>query len=421
MRTSRKLGVILAAAATAAGVVAGPAVAADPIHPIVYLSVAGGSKVQALDGTVVSDLTAQSGLQGYIVPNSTSNDIAQAHVGELVSTGEITTDNTATAFGGGDKLVSHARTVGLNLLNGLITADAVDTTGTATFDGSADLEASTTTQFLNLKITNVDVPVNIPSNFTVRIPGVARIVLNYTTTYSHDGQVATLGAGIYITLLGNVAGGALGTRVFLNPTYAAISAHVPHSPVILGGSVYGSRVNVKVGDLLGVDSGRTALQVLGAGGTGGDTIRNSTARVNLPDILVAGAVETTIQGRHTNKTGYVHNTSKIAGVNLFDGLITARAIKSSTELTLDKTGNITINNVVTLLGLTIAGHHIPVTVSPNTTIDVVGLGTVTLNQQFGTGFATNVRAVNIKLDTARAGLPVGASIELAFASGYIIS
>ena len=74
-------------------------------------------------------------------------------------------------------LTSHAETADVDLLGGLITADAVDTTSTTTFTGT-DFETNSYTQFVNLKISNFDVPINIARNFTLTIPGVAKVVLN---------------------------------------------------------------------------------------------------------------------------------------------------------------------------------------------------------------------------------------------------
>lgn len=418
MRTSTKFGALVAALATTIGLLAVPA-AADPAHPVIYLGFSAGTEVKALDGTITSGPTALSYLQDFLVPRSSHNNTAAVHVGELLNTGEVTTDETATEHGDGAQLVSHARTAGLSLLNGAITAAAVDTTATGVFDGTT-LSASTDTTFVDLKIANVDIPINIPSNFTVKIPGVAKIVLNYTTTYNSGGQISTTGAGVYVQLLQGFGDSPLGTKIYINPSYAALTAHVPHSPVILGGSAYGTRVSVNAGDVIGINSGRTALQILSSGGTSGQTLTSSTAGVDIPNVLKTGAVATTIRGFHTNVSGDAYNTAKVASVNLFGGLITVNAIKAVAHMHLSPNGTYTTTDSVRLVGLTIADHHYPISVDPNTRINVLGLGTVTLNQQYGNSFDTNVRAIVIKLSTARAGLPVGAVVEVASASAYVI-
>ena len=68
--------------------------------------------------------------------------------------------------------------------------------------------------------------------------------------------------------------------------------------------------------------------------------------------------------------------------------------------------------------LVIAGQAIPINVSPNTAIDVAGLGRVELNKQ-GVSESQKINRIDglrITLNTAQAGLPVGAVIEFAIAA-----
>ncbi len=74
---------------------------------------------------------------------------------------------------------------------------------------------------------------------------------------------------------------------------------------------------------------------------------------------------------------------------------------------------------MTTVNLVIAGNAIPVNVSPNTSIDVAGLGKVELNKQgVDAGKKINrIDGLRITLNTAQAGLPpVGAVIEFAIAA-----
>jgi hypothetical protein len=64
----------------------------------------------------------------------------------------------------------------------------------------------------------------------------------------------------------------------------------------------------------------------------------------------------------------------------------------------------------------IGGNLIPVNASPNTVINVAGLGTVTINKQVRTTVSSTVVAIDIVLGTAQGGLPVGAEIQLAVSS-----
>lgn len=421
MRLSTRLGAVVAALATTIGLAAAPA-AASATHPVLYLAAAGGSEVKAANGLVTSGLTAASGIQGLVLPASNSNDIADTHVGNVLSTGAITTNVSAQSNGPGATLTAHSKTLGVNLLNGLITADVAETTATANFDGTA-LTGTAATTLANIKISNIDIPINIPRNFTVNIPNVARIVLNYSHVFTGTGgeTLSAQAAGIYVTLLGDFGSTPLGTVIVVNPSYSALTTHIPHAPVLLGGSAYGTRLSVNALDIVGINSGRTAFQSLGIGGTAGQVITNSTAAVNIPQVLSTGVVETTVRGARTNVSGDARTTAEVAQLSLFNDLIKADAIKSTAHVHVASDGTTTITDSVRFVGLTIDGHTYPVTVSPNTTINVLGLGTVTLNQQFGNSFDTNVRAILIKLSTARAGLPVGAVIEVAFASAFVLS
>ncbi len=76
---------------------------------------------------------------------------------------------------------------------------------------------------------------------------------------------------------------------------------------------------------------------------------------------------------------------------------------------------------MTTVNLVVAGQTIPLNVGPNTRIDVLGLGEVVVNRQVQstTNRQNLIQALYIKLDTARAGLPVGAVIEVGVAATVI--
>jgi hypothetical protein len=64
----------------------------------------------------------------------------------------------------------------------------------------------------------------------------------------------------------------------------------------------------------------------------------------------------------------------------------------------------------------IAGTVINLNAAPNTTINVLNLGQITINQQIRTAHGIIVRGLDIVIGTARNGLPVGAEIQLAVAA-----
>ena len=101
---------------------------------------------------------------------------------------------------------------------------------------------------------------------------------------------------------------------------------------------------------------------------------------------------------------------------LSGALISATAIGSTSHVRLDGGTPVTEGNLQ-FINLKIAGKVIPVDVAPNTTINVAGLGKVVINEQKeqrapGVGHIYRVIALHVTLDTARAGLPVGAEIQI---------
>lgn len=422
MRTSTKLGSFISAAAVTAltaGLLAVPAQAVTP-HPVLVVGGAGGSKVQAASGLVMSGLTAQSGINTITLPASAHNEIADGSVTGLLDAGAVTTREEAEQVGPGADITAKAHTANVSLLGGLLKLDAVDTTSTASYDGTS-LSSNSSTTFLGIKITNVDLPVNIPQNFKVKIPNVALIVLNYNSVYNAGNTVATIGAGAFVQLLGKYGDTPLGTRIFLNLTFSALSTHVPNTPEIVGGRAYGSQLTLHALNIIGIESGPTAQQTIAGSGTNGVKKTNSTASVLIPHVLHTSVVQTTVEGDVTTTSGHVQTTASVARLSLLGGLITARSLRAVSSVTARPNGTVVVAGHATFLGLNIGGHAYPINPDANTVVNVAGLGRVTINEVAKNGFAVTVRALDIVLSTARAGLPVGARIELAVASSYVLS
>jgi hypothetical protein len=76
------------------------------------------------------------------------------------------------------------------------------------------------------------------------------------------------------------------------------------------------------------------------------------------------------------------------------------------------------------INLKIAGKAIPIDVPPNTTLNIAGLGKVVINEHKelrapGVAHAYQVIALHITLDTAKAGLPVGAEIIVGVSQAFV--
>lgn len=425
MRTKiRALSITLVSGAL---VLAGLQPAQADTERLVYVAMAGGTKITALGTTVSSDLTAQSSIFGARTPASESNKVLNVFASGLASVRTVNTEVHATASGDGFRTVSYARTAGVSLLNGLIKVDAVETTSTVEGNSTSEPSASSSTELIGLEIAGEQYPVNLPKNTGISIPGVATVVVNFQQTGVDGSTVGAQGAGLVVTLLkarGEIAAGA---EIILNPTFTMIGPSEAVGGKPLGGIGYALEVNAHVGDEVSAETGYLGAQSMPLTGTNGEVLSNATARVSVNGILRASAVESTVYG--VSAPGFAESkvTNELADVRLFPtlfgGLITAEAIGTTARVRVDETG-VVREGSLSLVRLRIAGQAIPVDVAPNTTIDVARLGTVTINKQDeftfpGVGNIYQVIGLEIVLDTARAGLPVGAVVRVGVAQAIV--
>lgn len=381
-----------------------------------FVGYAGGSVVRALNNTVTSDLTAASAINtGNIAYDS--NSTAGVTVTGLLHAGAIATSTRSVAVTGGYQVISRSVVTGVSALGGLITASAVDTTATAGVVNGVT-SSSLTTKLVGVKVGTADIPVNIPKNFAITLPGIASVYLNYQVTGTTSDKAIALGAGIVVTLLDPVGTNAVGAVLAIDPVYSAIGPFVPPpSGHFLDGHAFGTSVHATVGSLVDVRSDETAeASVAGAAANGG-SIQANIAGVNLTSLARVGAVQSGATSINSPSVYDAHTATRVAGVNLFNGLIRADAVTAEAHV-----GGTTSSTALTVAGhsglvnLVVAGRVIAVNAAPNTTITIANLGRVVINQQIRAARSIVVRALDITLSTAAYGLPAGAEVQVAVAT-----
>jgi hypothetical protein len=405
------LGVGAVVAATVAG---GSAAGAAASTGYSFVGWAGGSLVRAVDNTVTSDLTAASSInnEGLV---SDSNSAASVTVASLLDTGAAVTSTKSVAVPGGYSVISEAKTAHVSALGGLITADAIDTISTATVVNNVASHSVKST-FVNLKVGATHVPVNVAPNTIIRIPNIATVALNYELSFAQANKSFNIGIGAYVSLLKPRGENAVGAELAISPTYAALGpVTVPPSGHFLYANAYGTSVSVKVGSLAGIQSDPTAPITMAAAGTDGRTVTSQLAGVHLDPVASVGAVTDSIYGTNTSTAYDGRAGSRIGAVNLFNGLIRADAIGSATRVHGLASATVpTVTGSSTLVNLVINGKTIPINTSPNTTINLLNVAKVTINQQIRPNNRSMiVRALDIKLSTAAYGFPAGAEIQVA--------
>lgn len=405
-------GSLTVAAALAAA--AGPAQAVQ--NGWTYAGAAGATQINALGTTITSGLTAASNLAGSDFPNSNATSVAAVAVPNLVNVAAASSGEAAQEIPGGVQMTSRAQIAGLNLLNGAITADALDTSAVSrVVDGVPFGFAAT--KLVHLTIGGTLIPVDVKPNTTINIPGIAKVVINESIPqyFQNDAYVRVRGSALHVTLLKAQGGAPAGAEIWVDPVMSLLVPSVETNARAVSGYAFGVKATAQVG---------TAVKVLvqPAGeidvppyGTGGATISNNVAGVKVQNIATIGAVTTTMNALTIPNFAEVTTTSEIAKVNLLNGLITADAIQVRSHQL--RAGEIYDNEArLNFVHLTIAGKPIAINVAKNSTINVLGIAKIVINAQDFAVSGNVIDALRITLSTAKYGLPIGAVIRVSAAS-----
>lgn len=404
-------GITAVAAAAALSLVGGSgAGAAD--SDFLFYGDAQGARIHALNGTVTSQVTSESGVYGGPSPQFDDNHAAAAVLQNVAAVGAVNTSSEIKQINGGWMVQSTSQTSGVNILNGAIKATAITTVATIT-EINGVLSANVTNTFVGLHIVGVSLPVHIPPNFGVKLGSIAQIGIS-TGTWVVQGNVArALGAGLQVRLLEPAGSAETGASIYVTPVDTIVG---PQGGIDTGhtnaGDAYGTKITANVGSLVGFRSDPTDEVKVFVRGTDGHTVTRNAAAVRLGTGLNVGAVQCTGFGTNTVNGAFTRMTAQIASVNLFSGLIRAKAVTAEADAS--STG--VVHGSSQLVGLVIAGKAINLNAGPNTTIDVLHLGQVIINQQIHTAHGIIVRALDVVLGTKRNGLPVGAEIQVAVAA-----
>ncbi len=367
---------------------------AAPIYK--YNATVGGTQIVALGTAIRSDLTSVAALDGFAFPATNANALANVGVPGLLNVGAVTTKAEATTAAGTDQIVGTARTAAINLLDGLVTADAVETRAYATQTGTT-FAGNSDTDLVNLHIAGSDLPLQIGRNFKIGIPGVALVTLNERNVDTTAAGIRVTGSAIKIELLTGLGGAPIGSTIVVNPVSVGFGLVDPLSVTPVSGFAYGTKIAASVLGAVNVNSGATAVTTVPLGGTGGRTLTNATAAVDLPGLLSLGAIESTSMATSlpVTETADVLNTNNTARVNVLNGLVTATAVKASARATRPAGGPTVKTASSQVLDLKVLGIPIKLSAAPNTKYKVLGIVTITVNEQIATANGITVLGLHV--------------------------
>lgn len=147
----------------------------------------------------------------------TSNTIVGANIPSVAEIGAITTKANAKTIVGYSDVSTGARLAKINLLGGLITADAVDVTA-AVRKSAGDNFATAQTNFVHLVIAGKKIPIDVDPNTQIYILGIGQVYVNQQLT--KPGYSAVV--GLRVTLSTKKFGLPIGADVHV----AVASAYV---------------------------------------------------------------------------------------------------------------------------------------------------------------------------------------------------
>jgi hypothetical protein len=360
---------------------------------------------------------ARSGKTAY-VPMCTStigakytDSTAALTVPGLGSIGAVTNRMVSAGHHNGVSTTATSRTAGTTMLAGLIKVQALTATAREFKTKSGKYIPSGSASLVKATILGVPLPAVSTPNQKLSLPGLGFIVLNQVTTSNRNGNHTVKVTALRLHLNPDNTLGLPGGAVTIGHAMASVHDAVSHQAY---GNAYGTTANV-----LGVvKSGKTASVGMGCGGTGGKTVGNSVAGVNIPSVLQVGGVRSTTRSA-THGTRMVATTrSRIAAVNLLGGMIKAQvitaraqAVRNGTHLTRTSTGT-------SLIGLTIAGQSFAAP-TQDMTQTIPGLATLYFNHQQNTHTGLQVYALKVVLLKDVGGLASGATIVLGAASAGV--
>jgi len=386
-----------------------PVAGAAPAPTFSYTGDAYGSKVTV--GTTVT-----SGPTALVTLGCTStadihlaNDVATVDAHPLFTSGAVTT--TATTLASPIQSRTTARVEGLNMLNGLVTADVAEAVSTTTSNsGVFSLDGSEST-FVNLQVGGLAISPMPAPNTRIDLPlGLGYVILNEQIAKIHP-KTATLTVNmIHLFVSKTTPLATAGTEAIIS--HAKSDLEGPFLAT-LDGLAYGTKV--KALDNL-VSSGPSALVILSCHGTGGDVISNSLVSSALPSVLGTGTILDTATGKVDFKGATGETTSTVQALNLLSALLTADVIKADAHATTDGTTFTFTDTGSTFVNLSVSGHpEITADVAPNTQLSLAGVGTLYLHRIVRTPHSIEVRMIQLVITDAGSGLPVGTDVRVAVA------
>jgi hypothetical protein len=361
--------------------------------------------------------TSETGLERSA--NAAAVDLPQG-LGEVGATENHV--STVEEADGAKSAVSTTETAGASVLGGLVSFSAITSKAVASHDGT-DYVAGHESKIADLEIAGKEIDAEVGPNttFDLNIPAVGsigKIELNKQEEQWIGDEFKVNTTAIHISILEDVdkLGLISGTHVFIGQSRSSLLK--PH-PGYLAGDAYATKLTVNAGknEEPLVSHGPTSYSALKClGGESGNTM--STGDVK--ELADAGAAESMATGSVSESESKGTTAVRIAGASVLDGLVSAEAIKAQANASRTADGTLEVSDTGSkLANVTIAGKEIDANVGPNTTIDVAGLGQVTLHKVSESETGITVTMIEVVIGVDNLPYPIGTKLEIGTARAEV--
>jgi hypothetical protein len=246
-----------------------------------------------------------------------------------------------------------------------------------------------------------------PPNTKMSLPGIGYVVLNQQVSRHNPTGLTVTAIHLFVTKSNKQA--PTGTQAFVSVATSALSSP---KAALLQGLAFGTSADAGSA----VIAGKSFPEYLSCLGTGGVTHISSGAGATIPSALRSGTIIDKAKGKVTSTSASGKTSSTVHNLNLFDGKLTATAVKASVSVsgkapTL-KDGSSFIH--LKVQGAPGMGGNPP----PNTKGTLPGIGTLWLHRQIKTAKRITVIMVQVIVTHKNnpANLPLGATIDVGYAS-----
>ena len=362
-----------------------------------------------------------------------SNTVNSLNVGNhLLTSGVVTGSVKAGKTSSDAKETTTGSVAGLNLFNGLVTAQGVKSVANVDATTSNITVDETGSTFVNLRISGQSVINGLPApNTTIALPGIGQIVLNKRSVAPNGAADRRITVEMIVITVNTANSFGLPINAKIVIAHASAGFTRSDFPVFLGGEAYAALANAAIGRDLQTRIGKQADVFVPCDGTNNVVRSNNVASIDAGNALSLNSGHTTAVGGLTNDGPTAKTTSEIAFASLLKttlvplGIIRTTGLKAISQTTLKNGVRVRSTNGSTFGSIQIAGVSLPVTVPPNFTITALKplLGiTIKLNEQIVPAAASsdklvvNMIKVTVNTHNALIDLPVGTVIIVGHAN-----